>query len=80
MTENDALIVLQFDSRYYPWGSLNFQSLAWHETQRRVVADTIKLTAEQIAELRNAHPRVEVRAATRRLPTPEESLEMDRFR
>lgn len=52
------MILLQFDSVYYHWGLLMVRSLALHEPGKQVLADTVNLSDQQQAELKQAHPRI----------------------
>lgn len=52
------MIVLQFDSAYYHWGLLMVRSLALHEPRQQVLADTVNLSGQQEAELKQAHSRI----------------------
>src|SRR4051812_12822589 len=52
------MLVLQFDSGYFHWGLLMVRSLALHEPHQKVLADTVNLSAQQQAGLRQAHPRI----------------------
>lgn len=54
------MIVLQFDSVYYHWGLLMVRSLALHEPRKEVLADTVNLSGPQQAELKRAHPQIQV--------------------
>src|SRR5262245_44971476 len=50
------MIILQFDHNYYRWGNLMLRSLALHEPNQRLLADTVNLLPEQVAELRQMYP------------------------
>jgi hypothetical protein len=54
------VIILQFDNAYFHWGLLALQSLRLHEPRTPVLCNTVNLTDGQIAELLQAHARVEV--------------------
>ena len=58
------MIVLQFDAAYFEWGLLMVRSLALHEPERNLLADTVNLDAEQRRRLGRAHPRVTVTSET----------------
>lgn len=58
------MIVLQFDDRYHHWGALMLRSLALHEPGKRVLADVVNLSPEQVEEISRAHPKVIVKAET----------------
>ena len=54
------MIIVQFDHRYYHWAQLMVRSLALHETQYPVFADTINLDSEQVTELQQSYPRLTI--------------------
>jgi hypothetical protein len=58
------MIVLQFDAAYYEWGLLMVRSLALHEPRKKVLADTVNLSGQQRATLKQAHPRILVTSET----------------
>jgi hypothetical protein len=58
------MIVLQFDAAYHHWGCLMIRSLALHEPAHNVLADTVNLSVQQRAELKQAHPRLLVTSET----------------
>jgi hypothetical protein len=49
-----CVIIVQFDYHYYHWAHLMLRSLALHETQQPVFADTINLGPEQVMEIQQA--------------------------
>lgn len=58
------MIVLQFDAAYFHWGLLMLKSLAMHEPRQEVLADTVNLSGEQEASLKQSHPRTRVTVET----------------
>jgi hypothetical protein len=54
------MIIVQFDHHYYYWAHLMLRSLALHETQHPVFADTINLSPEQVTELPRAYPHMTI--------------------
>src|SRR2546430_14406257 len=65
------MIVLQFDAAYFEWGLLMVRSLALHEAEKKLLADTVNLDAEQQRRLERAHPRIALKSET---IVPDESL------
>ena len=58
------MIVLQFDAAYFEWGLLMVRSLALHEPEKNLFADTANLNGEQCRRLERAHPRIIVTSET----------------
>lgn len=75
------MIILQFDDKYHHWGRLMLRSLMLHEPDKRILADSVNLSVEQVDELRQAHAHVIVQNDTTTWPTtsPEQMVNRKPF-